>query len=317
MIPFLLAAVGGYLLGDSMKENQTFAKGGKTGIKSFMYRVRFKNRGEESFSAYNLKDLKEQVIAKFGSTDDVTLVERWDLKNRGYNVVESTRSKKFADGGPVQEIEQGDKVIFRGNEYIVTKITNENVAGFIDTKWYLDSTKKGVKPLVLDTPKEIIKMANGGETEDDDMGVQFIDYKDKEIMFEPHFKKYYSNDIEFDSLEEAKKYIDSGSKSPAWERAAYRSGIMADGGETEGTFRNGIFEDRTPPKFPDYLTEVKYAAKEISKQRKNKTYVFQDIWNKGVSENYSWGQDKDLEYMKEKGMDFKVIATYENGEEKK
>ena len=253
MIPYLLAAVGGYLLGDSMKENQTFAKGGKTGIKSFMYRVRFKNRGEESFSAYNLKDLKEQVIAKFGSTDDVTLVERWDLKNRHYNVVESTRgSKKFADGG---------------------------------------------------------------ETEDDDMGVQFIDYKDKMIMFEPHFKKYYSNDVEFDSLEKAKKYIDSGSKSPSWERSAYRSEIMADGGDIK---RNHLgVEDRTRPKFPDYLTEVKYDAKDSSKQHK-KTYVFHDIWLKGKSgENYSWGTDEDLDYMKEKGMDFKVVATYENGEEKK
>jgi hypothetical protein len=236
--------------------------------------------------------------------------------------------------------------------------------------------------------------ADGGETEDDDMGVQFIDYKDKMIMFEPHFKKYYSNDIEFDSLEEVKKYIDSGSKSPAWERAAYRSGIMADGGKTPkkveeieeainylhywgkgerikdeqsefirnvvnkygdkklkdkygGIGKNLVVrkddisslyyelkgmqdkysdggdikrnhlgvEDRTRPKFPDYLTEVKYDAKSMSKR--NRTYVFHDLWNKGVSDNYSWGTDEDLEYMKEKGVDFKVIATYENGEEKK
>ena len=30
MIPFILAAVGGYLIGDSMKESQTFADGGET-----------------------------------------------------------------------------------------------------------------------------------------------------------------------------------------------------------------------------------------------------------------------------------------------
>ena len=30
MIPFLLASVGGYLIGNSIKESQTFAKGGKT-----------------------------------------------------------------------------------------------------------------------------------------------------------------------------------------------------------------------------------------------------------------------------------------------
>jgi len=76
---------------------------------------------------------------------------------------------------------------------------------------------------------------------------------------------------------------------------------MADGGSV------------TRPKFSDYLTEVKYDAKSMSKR--NKTYVFHDIWNKGVSENYSWGTDEDLEYMKEKGLDFKVIATYDKGEE--
>ena len=30
MIPFILAAVGGYLIGDSMKDSQTFADGGIT-----------------------------------------------------------------------------------------------------------------------------------------------------------------------------------------------------------------------------------------------------------------------------------------------
>ena len=86
---------------------------------------------------------------------------------------------------------------------------------------------------------------------------------------------------------------------------------LADGGVMK--FNHLGVEDRTRPKFPDYLTEVKYDAKSMSKR--NKTYVFHDIWNKGVSENYSWGTDEDLEYMKEKGVDFKVIATYDNLEE--
>jgi len=75
--------------------------------------------------------------------------------------------------------------------------------------------------------------ADGGEIDEDNMGVKFIDYKGKSIMFEPHFKKYYSNDVEFDSLEKAKKYIDSGSKSPDWERLAYKRGMMARGGKTK------------------------------------------------------------------------------------
>jgi hypothetical protein len=74
------------------------------------------------------------------------------------------------------------------------------------------------------------KYADGGEIDEDDMSVKFIDYKGKSIMFEPHFKKYYSNDRQFNSLEKAKKYIDSGSKSSDFERLAYKRGMMARGG---------------------------------------------------------------------------------------
>jgi hypothetical protein len=63
----------------------------------------------------------------------------------------------FADGGILK---QGDEVMFQGNKYIISKITNQNVAGFIDTKWYLDSSKMGVRGLVLDSPKGITKISN-------------------------------------------------------------------------------------------------------------------------------------------------------------
>ena len=79
------------------------------------------------------------------------------------------------------------------------------------------------------TNKKLSKFENGGET-DDDMGVQFIDYKDKMIMYEPHYKEYYTNDIQFDSLEKAKKYIDEGSKMTPAQINAYRMGAMAKGG---------------------------------------------------------------------------------------
>jgi len=38
--------------------------------------------------------------------------------------------------------------------------------------------------------------------------VQFIEYKDKEIMYEPHFDEYYVNDIMFKTLDKAKAYIE-------------------------------------------------------------------------------------------------------------
>jgi hypothetical protein len=64
--------------------------------------------------------------------------------------------------------------------------------------------------------------ADGGE-------VSFIDYKDSEIIYEPHNKKYYANDVEFDSLKEAQDFIDSGEVS-ADIRDAYSKGLFADGG---------------------------------------------------------------------------------------
>ena len=46
----------------------------------------------------------------------------------------------------------------------------------------------------------------------EDKPVQIIYYKDQEIMYEPHYNKYYANDIEFTTLAAAKKYIDRYNK---------------------------------------------------------------------------------------------------------
>lgn len=75
----------------------------------------------------------------------------------------------------------------------------------------------------------------------------------------------------------------------------------------------------------DKIEEVKKDAKDSSKRHKNKTYVFDYEFNKdngmkvpSLSERITWGQEEDLQYFKEKGWEkyFKVIAIYENGEEK-
>lgn len=66
----------------------------------------------------------------------------------------------------------------------------------------------------------------------EDMDVKFIEYKDNEIMYEPSLKKYYANDEEFDSLEQAKKFLDSGKISDSV-RGAYKRGLYAEGGEVK------------------------------------------------------------------------------------
>jgi hypothetical protein len=60
---------------------------------------------------------------------------------------------------------------------------------------------------------------------------KFIEYKGSEIMYEPTMKKYYANDVEFNSLKDAQKFLDSG-KTSSNIRGAYRKGLFADGGET-------------------------------------------------------------------------------------
>ena len=62
--------------------------------------------------------------------------------------------------------------------------------------------------------------------------VEFIEYGDSEIMFEPHYKKYYANEMEFDNLEDAKKFIDSG-EVPYFIKDAYAKGLFAGGGATK------------------------------------------------------------------------------------
>ena len=93
-------------------------------------------------------------------------------------------------------------------------------------------------------------------------------------MFEPHFKKYYSNDIEFDSLEKAKKYIDAGSKAPSWERSAYRSEIMADGGVAgkEGyVVYFGVFRGRgLTPVITEYHESLTDAEKSVEEKKAKK-----------------------------------------------
>lgn len=217
MIPFILAAVGGYLILDStitkevaselseeekqMREltkkilavprfaAKSYKKGGKTG-QSFLhiYRLKYPN--------YN----------KIYVLDDVYMSPMEAMSKMGINLYPNygTWPTSYKYSGVPSDSEKYKK-------------------------WY-QLKKKG------DTDEEAYekvfeKYDDGGQTEDDDMSVEFFDYKGEMIMFEPHFKKYYSNDIEFDSLEKVKKYIDSGSKPPSWERSAYRSEIMENGGE--------------------------------------------------------------------------------------
>ena len=160
----------------------------------------------------------------------------------------------MADGG---ELKVGDKVIFKDNKYRVSKITNENVGGFIDAKWHLDSTKIGVKDVVLDSPKGVTKisdseymansgyMADGGKIENNYRGLSDSELWNKwstrqKIHFlEDHRDKYSDNDVltKYTNIELSNMSFDklpSVLQSMVYEHridGQYASGgYMADGG---------------------------------------------------------------------------------------
>jgi hypothetical protein len=110
-------------------------------------------------------------------------------------------------------------------------------------KWDIQKDKVLKRNMEFDNPlNDIAKMyrkairekeqyyAQGGNIEKQNMDVQFIEYKGNEIMFEPHYKKYYANDVEFDSLKDAQKFLDSG-KISSNIRGAYQRGLFAKGGK--------------------------------------------------------------------------------------
>ena len=88
--------------------------------------------------------------------------------------------------------------------------------------------KVGTRNVLSDNSGASKVLAKGGNL-DKELEVSFIDYKDSEIMYEPHYNKYYANDVEFDSLQEAKDFIDSG-KIDVKIRDAYSKGLFAKGG---------------------------------------------------------------------------------------
>jgi len=71
MIPFLLTIVGGYLIGDSIKDSQTFAKGGKitemaindySEIKPGLSTYEIYRASENEFEVYSMRDGSSAIL---------------------------------------------------------------------------------------------------------------------------------------------------------------------------------------------------------------------------------------------------------------
>jgi hypothetical protein len=67
------------------------------------------------------------------------------------------KNQKFDNGGGVGKIKLKDKVFWKGNEYTLSKITDDRIGGMIDKKYHLYSYKVGVPNVILDSLKDVKK----------------------------------------------------------------------------------------------------------------------------------------------------------------
>jgi len=122
--------------------------------------------------------------------------------------------------------------------------------------------------------------ADGGSIDPNSMEVQFIKYKDEEIMYEPHFKEYYVNDSMFHSLEEAKEFIDGGAPMSPEIKEAYRKGLFEDGGTMPNDFAGS--EKNVDGWNQDYTTDPITIGQKKAKE--TATRVGMAIATRGTSE---------------------------------
>lgn len=153
-----------------------------------------------------------------------------------------TEGKSHAEGGiPMVVKSTGQSIEMEGGEGVINKknmastkkynfqgkdMTICEVASMINSE-----NGNGVKIDCDGIVGKKYKFNLGGGVDDNEL--HFYDYKNEQIMYEPHYDKYYTNDEEFDTLEEAKNYIDGGSPMDEKTIDAYRKGAFKKGGKVE------------------------------------------------------------------------------------
>jgi hypothetical protein len=185
-----------------------------------------------------------------------------------------TKGKSHKEGGiPMVVKSTGQKVELEGGEGVINK---RNMAS---EKTYEFEGKEMTTCEIASA----INQANGNGVEIDcddvvgkkyayeDGGVVFINYKENEIMYEPIDKKYWANDMEFDTIEEAQQFLDSG-EIPEHIRMAYQKGLFNGGGNVNDgdecyidylNKENGFKKERKY--FKTYEDAVKWARDNFEK----------------------------------------------------
>ena len=153
--------VGNIKIGDEVYGRWNNANNWTSGI--------FKGETENGFEVYDFSIEKPDHIEYYAEISEdgyggSKIYTSTKFKDRNYkNYHFSPFKDEYANGGVAEnEIKVGDKVIWRGNEYFFGKISNNSVDGMIDEKYHLTSYKKNVSNAILDSLKEVKKMADGG-----------------------------------------------------------------------------------------------------------------------------------------------------------
>lgn len=163
----------------------------------------------------------------------------WENRSNRFDIKQPAKKYPIlAKGGKVGEKVYNEMYGVGKSKYVVNyhdgKKTHSDGSPFFDIDIFKNKVDKNKFIDELKSQGYVKKYSEGGE-------IEFIEYKEHEIMYEPHMDKYYANDVEFDTLDQAKKFLDSGKMSSDL-RGAYARGLFAKGGNmgTIGKFKYEI-----------------------------------------------------------------------------
>jgi hypothetical protein len=191
-----------------------FIQDNDLGGSNFLPAKLYKNGKQVGFISYNGRvwnnDQSEMKYANGGSVNRKQ--SKFQLGDKVYSFYNPTKSASIVD------------LYFKAWDTL-DNIPHENDTYFYELSLPDGTIKKLAESALSETPLKVDKSVSKN------MDVQFIEYNGNQIMYEPTSKKYYANDVEFDSLLKAKKFLDSGKVSSNI-RGAYKKGLFAKGGQT-------------------------------------------------------------------------------------
>ena len=187
----------------------------------------------------------------------------------------------------VKLVVKSKNLVGKGKTYECEKITFAQVNNPNGVKFYAYKRKSGY--IGFASGDMGINVTNiSVENKFEDGGVTFIEYKDNEIMYEPTFNKYYANDVEFDTLQEAQKFLDSGEMSDSI-RGAYSRGLFEKGGELKKPTWIAIYEKGSKRKVFELNANSREEAKIEAEKGKKQYKIPEEMFLYDVFRKFAHG----------------------------